>query len=182
MTDRFRERRSAYIEESEPEKTPAAPVETVTAAESHPPAAEMAPSAAPTETSTPAATSTPAGAQATPPLEGPGGGREAAHPGPGDFEPLDAGAPADVYGPGGLPAPSFAEIVQVFALQALQFLGEVPLNEAGERHVFPEEAKHFIDLLGILQERTRGNLSPDESRFLEQLLADLRVRYLRIQP
>ena len=79
-----------------------------------------------------------------------------------------------------LPPASFLEIIQYFAIQAIQFLGEMPLNEAGERRVMPREAKHFIDLLGILQEKTRGNLTPEESRYLEDFLADLRLRYLRV--
>lgn len=125
----------------------------------------------------PAEPETPAAPAAAP---GPEAVRPAA-PSPAAEAPAGEAGPADLYGPAGLPAPSFVEIVQVFALQALQFLGEVPLNEAGERHVYPEEAKHFIDLLGILEQKTRGNLTPEETRFLEQLLSDLRLRYLKVQ-
>ncbi|CAN5200305.1 hypothetical protein BH18GEM1_BH18GEM1_01960 [soil metagenome] len=94
-------------------------------------------------------------------------------------------APSEEPGPDALedidlPEASFLEIVQYFAIQAIQFLGEMPLNEGGERRVMPREAKHFIDLLGILEERTRGNLSDEESRFLEQILTDLRMRYLQV--
>lgn len=79
-----------------------------------------------------------------------------------------------------LPEASFLEIVQYFVIQAIQFLGDMPMNEQGERRVMPREAKHFIDLLGVLEERTRGNLPDGEARYLEQLLADLRVRYLQV--
>jgi hypothetical protein len=39
-------------------------------------------------------------------------------------------------------------------------------------------AKHTIDIIGMLQEKTRGNLSPPEDRLLESLLYDLRLRYV----
>lgn len=95
-------------------------------------------------------------------------------------EPAEA-EPADDFMEGvELPPASFLEIVQYLAIQAIQFLGDMPLNEAGERRVMPREAKHFIDLLGILEESTRGNLSAEESRVLEQILADLRVRWLAV--
>jgi hypothetical protein len=78
-----------------------------------------------------------------------------------------------------VPEPSFYEIVQPLEIQALQFLGELPLASDGRRGVLPAWAKHVIDLLGILEERTRGNLTPEESQYLEQVLSDLRMRYVR---
>lgn len=81
-----------------------------------------------------------------------------------------------------LPEPSFLEIVQYLALQAMQFMGDVPIGAEGERRVLPDQAKHFIDLLEILRERTEGNLSEQERQILEQLLADLRVRFLQLSP
>ena len=81
-----------------------------------------------------------------------------------------------------LPEPSFLEIVQYLALQAMQFMGEMPMGPDGERRVLPDQAKHFIDLLDILRERTEGNLSDDEAQICEQLLADLRVRFLQLSP
>ena len=77
-----------------------------------------------------------------------------------------------------LPEPSFNEIVYEYAIRAQQFLGEAPLTPEGDRHVLPNYAKHMIDLLGILEDRTRGNLTPEESQLLEQILADLRLRYV----
>lgn len=81
-----------------------------------------------------------------------------------------------------LPEPSFLEIVQYLALQAMQFMGDVPMGPDAERRVLPDQAKHFIDLLDILRERTEGNLSDDEVQIVEQLLADLRVRFLQLSP
>jgi hypothetical protein len=39
-------------------------------------------------------------------------------------------------------------------------------------------ARHTIDLLGVLEEKTRGNLSGEEERLLSQVLFDLRTRYV----
>lgn len=78
-----------------------------------------------------------------------------------------------------IPEASFHEIVEPLRLQALQFLGEVPLTEAGERAILPRWAKHVIDLLGILEQRTRGNLALEEREYMDAVLDDLRTRYLR---
>jgi hypothetical protein len=40
-------------------------------------------------------------------------------------------------------------------------------------------AKQTIDLLGMLREKTKGNLTPDEEKLFENLLYDLRMRYVR---
>jgi len=77
-----------------------------------------------------------------------------------------------------LPEPSFSLIVYEYAVRAQQFLDETPLAPEGQRHVLPKYAKHMIDLLGILEDRTRGNLTPEESQLLEQILTDLRLRYV----
>lgn len=153
MTDnRFRERRSAHVED-----------------EGAGDAAQTQPSAT-TEEKTPPAEAL----RTNGPEPGPSG-RVVQHP---DVDlPEETESLADEIE---LPEPSFLEIVQYFAIQAIQFLGDMPMNEQGERRVMPSEAKHFIDLLGILEERTRGNLPDGEARYLEQLLADLRVRYLQV--
>jgi hypothetical protein len=74
---------------------------------------------------------------------------------------------------------SFLEIVEPHVERALAFLGELPLGPEGERRVLPRWAKHEIDLLGLLEERTRGNLAPDEERFLQATLDQLRTLYLK---
>lgn len=79
-----------------------------------------------------------------------------------------------------IPEPSFHEIVYEYAIRAQQFLGDAPITRDGERRVLPTYAKHMIDLLGILEERTRGNLTPEESQLLTQILSDLRLRYVSV--
>lgn len=154
MTDgKFRERRSAYTEEDREDGAGRTAKPTFDEPAEAPPASRTQPTTeAPPSAETAERSAEPRAAEA-------------------DLDPL-AGVE--------LPPASFIEIVQYFAIQAIQFLGEMPLNDAGERRVMPREAKHFIDLLGILQEKSRGNLSPEESRYLEDFLADLRLRYLRV--
>jgi hypothetical protein len=58
-------------------------------------------------------------------------------------------------------------------------LGDAPHPETGE--LPPPNlllAKQTIDILDMLREKTRGNLTPEEERFMESLLTDLRLRYV----
>ena len=80
------------------------------------------------------------------------------------------------------PPPSFLELIEPHIERALGFLGQLPLTPEGDRRVLPQWAKHEIDLLGILEQRTRGNLSPDERRALDQTLDQLRTLYLKVAP
>ena len=50
----------------------------------------------------------------------------------------------------------------------------------GKRDVDLELGKHWIDILGMLQEKTRNNLLPQEQQIVESLLADLRMQYVSL--
>jgi hypothetical protein len=154
---RFRERRSAFRDESAGEAGTAAPV---------------APSAEPV-----AAEAGTAEPRAPDPAEAPI--REA---GPSEAQLAPPGVGPDLDGVDGMqiPEPSFLELVEEHYARALGCLGQLPLNPEGERQVLPELAKHEIDLLGILEQRTRGNLPPEEKQFLDQVLDQLRTLYLRV--
>lgn len=108
--------------------------------------------------------------------------RPAAGPPPGGEPPAgqDPEADLDALDDIDLPPPSFQEIVEPLAVRALQFLGEMPLTEEGERKAVPRLAKHMIDLIGILEDRTKGNLQDDEKRYIDRILTDLRTRYLGV--
>ena len=63
---------------------------------------------------------------------------------------------------------------------ALIHLGEAPDPNSGETQ--PKNlalAQQSIDLLALMQEKTKGNLTADEARFLETLLHDLRLKYVQ---
>jgi hypothetical protein len=57
-------------------------------------------------------------------------------------------------------------------------LGDAPHPETQEAAPNLLLAKQTIDILGMLQEKTKGNLTPEEDRFLLALLSDLRLRYV----
>lgn len=77
-----------------------------------------------------------------------------------------------------LPPPSFTLLVSTFATQALVHFGEVPNPATGKKEADLEQAKFTIDLLEMLETKTRGNLSEDENRYLSDILYDLRMRYV----
>ena len=74
-----------------------------------------------------------------------------------------------------LPLATFAVHVSTLATQALVFLGQMPNPLTGKMEVHLEQAKHFIDTLQMLQDKTKGNLTPDESRMLEEVVHELRM-------
>jgi hypothetical protein len=73
----------------------------------------------------------------------------------------------------------FASLLVMLGTQASMYLGDLPnpMNQKREKDL--TAAKHFVDLLGILQAKTKGNLTGDEEHLLQQLLFDLRLRYVR---
>jgi hypothetical protein len=73
----------------------------------------------------------------------------------------------------------FYTFVLSLGSSALMHLGDAPHPETGE--TLPANlpvAHQTIDILSMLQEKTRGNLTPAEEKFLENLLMDLRLRYV----
>lgn len=79
-----------------------------------------------------------------------------------------------------LPPASFLAFVFPLAAEALAHMGVgQPPDEKGPR-INLTVAKHFIDTLGMLQEKTCGNLTPDEERHLNDILRDLRLQYVSL--
>jgi len=78
-----------------------------------------------------------------------------------------------------LPEVTLATFVFSLSSSALVHLGEVPDPESQSVRVDLSLAKQIIDTLGMLQEKTRGNLDPDEDRLLKTVLYDLRLRYVQ---
>ena len=77
-----------------------------------------------------------------------------------------------------LPPADFSTFVLSLGSSALIHLGEIePPGETTKRRELPM-AKHTIDLLTLLQEKTQSNLTPEEDKLLESLLYDLRLRYV----
>lgn len=94
-----------------------------------------------------------------------------------EAKPVAAAAHEEARGP-----IDFVTFVLSLGSTAAIQLGDLPEPETGERRRDLPMAKETIDLLGMLQEKTRGNLSHDEARFLEGLLYDLRLRFVEALP
>jgi hypothetical protein len=78
-----------------------------------------------------------------------------------------------------LPPPTFEVLVLSLRWQAELQLGFYGREKDAEQLPDLEGARHSIDLLGVLQEKTRGNLSLEEQRLLENSLTELRFRYVQ---
>jgi hypothetical protein len=77
------------------------------------------------------------------------------------------------------PAPiDFLTFCVSLGSSAFVHLGDAPHPDGGAVEPNLVLAQQTIDILGMLQEKTRGNLSDEEARFLEHLLVDLRLRYV----
>jgi hypothetical protein len=74
---------------------------------------------------------------------------------------------------------NFSTFVMGLSTQALMHLGEIADPEAPHGPDLPA-AKQMIDLLGILREKTTGNLEPAEEQLLSSMLYDLRMRYVEV--
>src|SRR3979490_935935 len=77
-------------------------------------------------------------------------------------------------------AQRFIEFVMMHAQNAALFLGQIPNPKTGEGEVNLELAKMFIDQLGMIQEKTRGNLSSEEATVLRNTLANLQMVYVEV--
>jgi Domain of unknown function (DUF1844) len=75
---------------------------------------------------------------------------------------------------------SFLSLIMSLASNAAASLGMMPHPVTGESGVDLKTAKHWIDVLGMLEQKTRGNLDPQEAQVLEGLLADLRMQYVSL--
>ncbi len=75
--------------------------------------------------------------------------------------------------------PSLEHLVSLLASQALMYLGQIP-DQSGRGVVALDIAKMQIDLLGVLEEKTKGNLSEEETTLLKGTLAELRTIFVEV--
>jgi hypothetical protein len=83
-------------------------------------------------------------------------------------------------GPGGAPRADLTSLLVMLYGDAMANLGQAPDPVSGRPHVDLDQARFAIDLLAMLQEKTRGNRTPDESAVLEEMLATLRMGFVRL--
>lgn len=93
------------------------------------------------------------------PLAGPG-------PGPG--------------GPAGAPKADLTSLLVMLYGDAMANMGQAPDPVTGRPHLDLEQARFVIDLLAMLQDKTRGNRTPDEDGVMEEMLGALRMGYVRL--
>jgi hypothetical protein len=74
----------------------------------------------------------------------------------------------------------FIEFVMMHAQNAALFLGQIPNPKTGEGEVNLDLAKMFIDQLAMIQEKTRGNLTSEESTVLRNALSNLQMVYVEV--
>ena len=77
-----------------------------------------------------------------------------------------------------LPQARFDLFVSGLAMEAFIALGDMPHPTTKKQAISLRQAKYLIDILGVLEEKTKGNLSVDEERLLTDALYQLRMRYL----
>lgn len=85
-------------------------------------------------------------------------------------------SPADMQ----MPEASLEMLVTTLVTEAMMSLGQIPHPHTGEPMYHPQQAKYLIDMIGVLQEKTKGNVTPDESALMENLLHQLRMVYVQL--
>lgn len=78
-----------------------------------------------------------------------------------------------------LPEINFSNFILSLSTSALLNLGEIPDPISKEKKEDLDMAKQTIDILGVIQEKTKGNLTKEEDSLMENLLYDLRMRYVK---
>jgi hypothetical protein len=80
---------------------------------------------------------------------------------------------------GPLPEVNFNSLIFSLSSSALLHLGEIADPQSGQKVKDIALAKHTIDTIAMLKEKTQGNLTGEEEKFLEAILTDLRWRYVK---
>ena len=78
------------------------------------------------------------------------------------------------------PTVDFTSFILSLSGSVLVNLGEVPDPSSGKREVNAELARQTIDVLALIVEKTKGNLTPEEQGLMDNLLPDLKIRYLKV--
>lgn len=92
----------------------------------------------------------------------------------------EAAAGCTVSDHGDVPDVNFSIFVSSLASSAMVHLGQTPDPDSGRRDVDLALARSTIDALGMLEEKTRGNLDAEEQSLLTSLLAELRTKFVEV--
>jgi hypothetical protein len=80
-----------------------------------------------------------------------------------------------------LPPPTLADLASSLAMQAMIAMGLLANPLSGKAEVRPHHARHLIDTLGLLQRKTEGNRTAEETEAFDHLLHELRLGFLAVQ-
>ncbi len=80
-----------------------------------------------------------------------------------------------------LPPPSLEFLASSLGMQAMIAMGLMPSPLTGKPEVHLHQAKHFIDTIALLEEKTEGNRTPEETTAIGNLLHELRMGFLAVQ-
>lgn len=94
-------------------------------------------------------------------------------------KPAESTQPQEPKSAGPMPEPDFASFILSIATTAQMSLGGIQHPETGKAEQNLPVAKQMIDILGIMKEKTKGNLTKDEEMLLESALYNLRMQYVR---
>jgi Domain of unknown function (DUF1844) len=102
----------------------------------------------------------------------------ARHPAP----PSPLEAPANAKAPTDAPkaSPAFENLIRMIGSNAAMVLGAYADPRTGQPVIDPEAARELIDMLDVLQEKTKGHLAPEEENLLLDLLGKLKMTYLEV--
>jgi len=78
-----------------------------------------------------------------------------------------------------LPEVNFNSLIFSLSSSALLYLGEIVDPQTGEKKKDFAIAKHSIDTITMLKEKTEGNLTEEENKFIDSILTDLRWRFVK---
>ena len=78
-----------------------------------------------------------------------------------------------------LPEINFSSLIFSLSSSALLHFGQIVDPQTGEKKKDLALAKHSIDTIAMLKEKTKGNLSDEEEKFVESILTDLRWQYVK---
>lgn len=79
-----------------------------------------------------------------------------------------------------LPPVEFSGLILSLSHAAMMHLGQIPDPNTGQAQMDRDLARHTIDTIGMLKEKTEGNLTPEEQRLVDHALTELRLAYVRL--
>ncbi len=77
-----------------------------------------------------------------------------------------------------VPQTDFSTFILTLSTSAMLYLGEIPDPDGRKTEINLHMARHSIDLLSMLREKTRGNLTQEEQKLLDGMIYDLRMKFV----